>query len=60
MKFVRNPSGRGGYLDGKRISLAYRGFKIRPFIRVKPIRIGSTNLYTIGPIGLFMKRRNQK
>lgn len=57
IEFIRNPSGRGGYLDGDRISLAYRGFKIRPFVRWKPIKIGSTRLYCYGPLGLFIKRK---
>lgn len=60
MKFIRNPSGRGGYLDGERISLAYRGFKIRPFIRRKPINIGSTKLYCFGPLGLFIKTKTKR
>lgn len=54
MRFIRNPSGRGGYLEGRRISLAYRGFKIRPFVRRRAIRIGSTRLYCLGPLGLFV------
>lgn len=57
IKIKRNPSGRGGYLEGKRIMLAYRGFNIPPFIRWKPINIGSTRLYCIGPLGLFVKRK---
>lgn len=55
MRFIRNASGRGGYLEGRRISLAYRGFKIRPFVRRKPIRIGSTRLFCLGPLGLFVR-----
>lgn len=57
MRFVRNPSGRGGYLEGRWVTLAYRGFSIRPFISLKPIGIGSTRLYTLGPLGLFIKRK---
>lgn len=60
MRFVRNPSGRGGYFDGERVSIAYRGFKIRPFIRLRPIGIGSTRLYTLGPLGLFIKRKARR
>lgn len=59
MRFVRNPSGRGGYFDGERLAFAYRGFRMRPFIRFKPIGIGSTRLYTIGPLGLFIKRKGR-
>lgn len=55
MRFKRNPSGRGGYFEGERFSFAYRGFRIRPFIRLRPIMIGSTRLYTLGPLGLFIK-----
>lgn len=60
MRFVRNPSGRGGYFDGERVSVAYRGFKIRPFIRLRAIGVGSTRLYCIGPLGLFIKRKARR
>lgn len=60
MQFKRNPSGRGGYFKGERISLAYRGFKIRPFIRLTAIGIGSTKLFTLGPLVLFITPRSPR
>lgn len=56
MIFKRNTSGRGGYFYGRRVSIAYRGFTTAPFVRRRPIRIGSTRLYCLGPIALFVKR----
>lgn len=54
MQFVKNPTGRGGYWRGERISIAYRGFRIRPFLRFRPMWIGSTRLFRLGPLGLFL------
>lgn len=59
MRFKRNASGRGGYLKGERVSIAYRGFAIRPFIRLTPIRMGDTRLYTLGPLAVFVQRKPQ-
>lgn len=54
----RNPNGKGlglnsGYLITPWFDLAYRGLMWPIFGR--PIHIGSTVLYTLGPIGLFWK-----
>lgn len=57
MRFKRNASGHGGYLKGDRLSIAYRGFTIRPFIRLTPIRMGGTRLYTLGPLAVFVQRK---
>lgn len=54
MRFKRNASGRGGYLKGQRISITYRGFTIRPFVRLTPIMMGRTRLYTLGPLAVFV------
>lgn len=54
MRFKRNASGRGRYLKGDRLSIAYRGFTIRRFIRLTPIRMGATRLYTLGPLAVFI------
>lgn len=54
MRFKRNASGRGGYLKGQRFSIAYRGFRIRPFFRMAPIIMGRTRLYTLGPLAVFV------
>ncbi|HEY8590125.1 MAG TPA: hypothetical protein VIL55_11295 [Naasia sp.] len=36
------------------VKLRYRGFRIRPFLRFRPIHIGSTRLYTLGPVAVFI------
>lgn len=59
LRFRRTDHGRGGYLHGDRISLAYRGFRQRPFIRTRPIRIGAVRLYALGPLALFIGRNRQ-
>lgn len=58
MRFKRNASGRGGYLKGDRVSVAYRGFTARPLIRVTPITMGSTRLFTLGPLAIFIHPRS--
>ena len=48
------------YLQGKRIDIAYRGFKPwkwTVYFSLKPVMIGSTELYRLGPIALFVKRK---
>lgn len=40
------------------MKIEYRGFKIRPFVRLSPIRIGRTRLYCIGPVALFIGPRS--
>lgn len=54
MRWQPTIDGTSGYWKGERISLAWRGFTIRPFIRRQPIMVGSTRLYVIGPIALFV------
>jgi hypothetical protein len=39
------------------MKIRYRGFTMRPFIRLTPIAIGSTRLYCWGPIALFVAAR---
>lgn len=51
---------KDGYLQGKRIDIAYRGFKFwrrwPRYFSLKPMNLGDTKLYTLGPIALFIKR----
>jgi hypothetical protein len=35
------------------IAIRYRGF-VAPFIRFRPIKIGHTRLYTVGPLAIFI------
>lgn len=49
---------KNGYLQGKRIDMAYRGFKFwrwDQYFSLKPINIGSTKLYVLGPLALFVR-----
>lgn len=47
-------------IRGQLIEIAYRGFKVRPFIRVKPIMIGWAKLYTFGCFGVFFYKKEGK
>lgn len=37
-----------------RFDFRYRGFIRRPFIKFRPLRIGSTRLFEWGPLALFV------
>lgn len=38
-----------------RIKIAWRGWRMNPFAQLKPIGIGQTRLYLLGPIALFLR-----
>lgn len=38
-----------------RVTICYRGWTTRPFVRRKPVNIGTTRLYTWGPIAWFLE-----